>query len=108
AGGAGRHLRTHVHVAGRAVSRARGGRGVTARWRRLAGVLLSTRFRAVSRIALACLVLGIGAAVASVTYSIGFRVLIDGAIAHAGSRVALGPALTASLFTASGLVLSRG
>jgi ATP-binding cassette subfamily B protein len=81
---------------------------VTARWRRLAGVLLGTGFRAAPWTALACLVLGIGAAVASVTYSIGFRVLIDGAIAHAGGRVALGAVLTASLFTASWLFMIVG
>ena len=81
---------------------------VTARWRRLAGVLVGTGFRAAPWTALACLLLGLGAAVASVTYSIGFRVLIDGAIAHAGSRVALGAVLTASLFTASWLFLIVG
>jgi ATP-binding cassette, subfamily B, bacterial len=82
--------------------------GVTARWRRLAGVLVGSGFRAAPWTALACLLLGLGAAVASVTYSIGFRVLIDGAIAHAGGRVALGAVLTASLFTASWLFLIVG
>ncbi|MGH2895406.1 MAG: hypothetical protein ACRDPM_19370, partial [Solirubrobacteraceae bacterium] len=64
------------------------------RWRRLAGVLLGTGFRAAPWTAVACLAMGIGAAVASVTYSIGFRVMIDGAIDHAGGRVALGAVLT--------------
>jgi ATP-binding cassette subfamily B protein len=80
-------------------------RGMTARWRRLAGVLAGTGFRAAPWTALACLVMSVGAAAASVTYSIGFRVMIDGAIAHAGGRVAFGAALTSSLFTASWLLL---
>jgi ATP-binding cassette, subfamily B, bacterial len=75
------------------------------RWRRLAGVLVGTGFRAAPWTALACLVMGVGAAVASVTYSIGFRVMIDGAIDHAGGRVVLGVVLTATLFSASWLLM---
>jgi ATP-binding cassette subfamily B protein len=75
------------------------------RWRRLAGVLVGTGFSAAPWTALACLVMSVGAAAAAVTYSIGFRIMIDGAIAHAGGRVVLGAALTASLFTASWLLM---
>jgi ATP-binding cassette subfamily B protein len=81
---------------------------VTARWRRLAGVLVGSGFRAAPGTAIACLAMGVGAAVASVTYSIGFKVMIDGAIAHAAGRVVLGAALTAALFTASWLLMIVG
>jgi len=78
---------------------------VIARWRRLAGVLVATGFRAAPWTAVACLAMSVGAAVAAVTYSVGFRVLIDGAIAHAAGRIALGAALIAGLFTASWLLM---
>jgi ATP-binding cassette subfamily B protein len=78
---------------------------MTTRWRRLAGVLVGTGFRAAPGTAAACLAMSIAAAVASVTYSIGFRVMIDGAIKHAGGRVVLGAALTAVLFTASWVLM---
>ncbi|HTU94252.1 MAG TPA: ABC transporter ATP-binding protein [Solirubrobacteraceae bacterium] len=81
---------------------------MSGRWRQLAGVLLGTGFRAAPWTALACLALGVGAAVAGVTYSIGFRVMVDGAIAHDAGHVALGAVLTASLFTASWLFLIVG
>ncbi len=75
-----------------------------ASWRRLAGVLVSTGFRAAPRTAVACLVLGLVAAGASVTYSIGFRVMIDGAVAGDTGRIVLGAALVAGLFTLSWLL----
>lgn len=75
------------------------------RWRRLGGVLVGTGFGAAPWTAIACLLMSIGAAAAAVTYSIGFRIMIDGAIDHAGGRIALGAVLTASLFTASWLLL---
>ena len=53
-----------------------------ATWRRLAGVLVGTGFRAARWTAIACLIMSLVAAVASVTYSIGYRVMIDGATAH--------------------------
>jgi ATP-binding cassette, subfamily B, bacterial len=76
-----------------------------ARWRRLAGVLVGSGFRAAPWTAVACLALSIGAAVASVTYSIGFRIMIDGALHHAARPIVLGAVLTATLFTASWLLM---
>ncbi len=75
-----------------------------ANWRRLAGVLVLTGFRAARWIAIACLVMSVLAAVASVTYSIGFRVMIDGATARDTGQIALGAALVAGLFTLSWLL----
>jgi ATP-binding cassette, subfamily B, bacterial len=72
-----------------------------ARWRRLTGVAIGTAFRAAPGTALACLLMGVAAALASVTYAIGFKEVIDGAIAHDSSRIALGVVLVAVLFTAS-------
>jgi len=74
---------------------------VIARWRRLAGVLVGTGFRAAPWTGVACLVMSLLAAGASVTYTIGFRVMIDGAIAGKAGRIALGAALVAGLFTLS-------
>jgi ATP-binding cassette subfamily B protein len=76
-------------------------RDTTLRWRRLAGVVIGFGVRAAPATALSCLVIVIAASVASVTYSIGFRVLIDGAIAHDSGQIALGVILVAVLFTAS-------
>ncbi len=90
-----RHLRPHVHPAGREVRVMRLGRV-----RRRFGVLVGTGFRAAPWTALACLVMGVAAAAAAVTYSYGFKVMIDGAIAHDSSQIALGAALVAVLFTA--------
>lgn len=81
---------------------------MTGRRRRLAGVLVGTGFRAAPGTAIACLAMGVGAAAASVTYSIGFKVMIDGAIAHAAGNVVLGAGLTAALFTASWLLMIVG
>ena len=75
-----------------------------ATWRRLAGVLVGTGFRAARWTATACLIMSVLAAVASVTYSIGYRVMIDGATANDGGRIALGAALVAGLFTLSWLL----
>ena len=68
-------------------------------WRRTADLLVGTGFRAAPKTAIACLVMGVAAAVASVTYSIGFKVMIDGAIAGDGTSIALGAVLVAGLFT---------
>ena len=70
-------------------------------WRRLAGVLIGTGFRAARWTAFACLVMSVIAAVASVTYSIGYRVMIDGATARDTDQIFLGAALVAGLFTLS-------
>ncbi len=72
--------------------------------RRLSGVLVGTGFRAAPGTAIACLVMGLIAAGASVTYSVGFRVMIDGAIAGEEGRIVLGAALVAGLFTLSWLL----
>jgi ATP-binding cassette, subfamily B, bacterial len=71
------------------------------RWRRLAGVAIATGFRAAPSTAIACLAMGVAAAIASVTYTIGLRDVIDGAIAHDSGQIAFGAALVAVLFTAS-------
>ncbi|HUA48516.1 MAG TPA: ABC transporter ATP-binding protein [Solirubrobacteraceae bacterium] len=71
------------------------------RWRRLADAVIATAFRAAPGTAIACLVMGVAAAIASVTYTIGLRDVIDGAIAHDSGQVAFGAALVAVLFTAS-------
>ena len=75
-----------------------------ATWRRLAGVLVGTGFRAARWTAIACLIMSLVAALASVTYSIGYRVMIDGATAHHTSQIVLGAALVAGLFTLSWLL----
>jgi ATP-binding cassette, subfamily B, bacterial len=72
-----------------------------ARWSRLAGVAIGTAFRAAPGTALACLLMSVAAAVASVTYAIGFKQVTDGAIAHDAGGIALGVVLVAVLFTAS-------
>ena len=76
--------------------------------RRLAGVLVGTGFRAAPFTACLSVVLSIGAAVCSVVYTVGLKVMIDGAIAHAGGRIALGAALVAVLFTLSWLLAVIG
>jgi ATP-binding cassette subfamily B protein len=81
---------------------------VIARWRRLAGVLVGTGFAAAPATAVWCLLLGVAAAVCSVTYTLGLKVTIDGAIARSGSQVALGAALVAILFCASWLLAVIG
>jgi ATP-binding cassette, subfamily B, bacterial len=75
-----------------------------ATWRRLAGVLVGTGFRAAPWTAAACLVMSLLAAAASVTYSIGFKVMIDGATAQDTQAIVLGAGLVAGLFTLSWLL----
>jgi ATP-binding cassette, subfamily B, bacterial len=70
-----------------------------ARLRRQFDVVVLTGFRAAPWVAAACLIMSAVAAAASVTYSVGFKIMIDGAIAHDGTRIWLGAALVASLFT---------
>jgi ATP-binding cassette subfamily B protein len=72
--------------------------------RRLVGILLGTGVRAAPLTAAACLAMSVVSAAASVAYSLGFRELVDGALAHDGGRVALGAALAAGLFTLSWLL----
>ncbi|MGO9886796.1 MAG: ATP-binding cassette domain-containing protein [Solirubrobacteraceae bacterium] len=73
-------------------------------WRRLAGVLVGTGFRAARWTAIACLVMSLVAAVASVTYTIGYRVMIDGAIANDTDQIVIGAVLVAGLFSLSWLL----
>jgi ATP-binding cassette, subfamily B, bacterial len=77
---------------------------VTGQWRRLSGVLVGVGFKAAPFTAIACVLMSAGAAAASVTYSIGFRIMIDGAIAHTSGRIALGALLVAVLFSLSWLL----
>jgi ATP-binding cassette subfamily B protein len=72
--------------------------------RRLAGVLIGTGARAAPLTAAACLVMSLVAAAASVAYSLGFREVVDGAIAGDDARIAVGAALVAGLFTLSWLL----
>jgi ATP-binding cassette, subfamily B, bacterial len=71
------------------------------RWRRLAGATIGTAFRAAPGTTLACLLMSVAAAIASVTYAIGFKLVTDGAIAHDAGSIAFGVVLVAVLFTAS-------
>jgi ATP-binding cassette subfamily B protein len=77
-------------------------------WRRLAGVLVGTGFEAAPWVAAGCLVLGTVAAICSVTYTLGLRVMIDGAIAGSLSRILIGAGLVAGLFTLSWLLAVIG
>ena len=70
-------------------------------WRRLVGVLIGTAFAAAPGTALLCLVLGVVGAISSVAYSIGFKVMIDGALAGRDGQIALGAVLVAGLFSLS-------
>jgi len=76
--------------------------------RRLAGVLVGTGFEAAPWLAAGCLGLGTVAAICSVTYTLGLRVMIDGAIAGSLSRILFGAGLVAVLFTLSWLLAVIG
>jgi ATP-binding cassette subfamily B protein len=80
----------------------------TREWRRLAGALVGTGFTAAPRVATGCLVLGTVAAICSVTYTLGLREMIDGAIAENLSRILIGAGLVAVLFTLSWLLAVVG
>jgi ATP-binding cassette, subfamily B, bacterial len=83
-------------------------RGRIRDWRRLAGVLVGTGFEAAPWLAAGCLGLGTIAAICSVTYTLGLRVMIDGAIAGSLSRILFGAGLVAVLFTLSWLLAVIG
>lgn len=70
-------------------------------WRRLGGVLIGSGFRAAPAAAVGLLLLNFVAAAASVCYSLGYKLMVDGAIAHAGGRIVLGAVLVAVLFSLS-------
>lgn len=74
---------------------------MTARWRRLAGATIGPAFRAAPGTTVACLLMSVAAAVASVSYAIGFKEVTDGAIAHNAGSIAFGVVLVAGLLTAS-------
>jgi ATP-binding cassette subfamily B protein len=74
---------------------------MTRKWRRLAGVLIGSGFRAAPLTAAVLLVMNIVLAAATVCYSLGFRLMIDGAIAHSASQVVWGAVLVAGLFSLS-------
>jgi hypothetical protein len=63
---------------------------VKAGWRPLLGVLIGSGFRTAPLTAAALALMSIAAAATSVCYSIGFRLVIDGAVAHDGGRIAGG------------------
>jgi ATP-binding cassette subfamily B protein len=71
-------------------------------------VLVGTGFRAAPLTACISVMLSIGAAVCSVLYTVGLKVMIDGAIAHSGGRIALGAVIVAVLFTLSWLLAVIG
>ena len=70
-------------------------------WRRLLGVLIGSGFGAAPWAAATLLVLNFIAAAASVCYSLGYKLMVDGAIAHSSERIVLGAALVAVLFSLS-------
>jgi ATP-binding cassette subfamily B protein len=72
---------------------------VISRWRRLGGLLVGSGFRAAPRTMAACLAMSIVGAAALASYSLGFKFMIDGAIAGDDGQIALGAALVAVLFT---------
>jgi ATP-binding cassette subfamily B protein len=67
--------------------------------RRLAGPLVGTGFKAAPRLAWGSLLLSTLGGAAITCYSLGYRVMVDGAIDHQTRRVAIGAALVALLFT---------
>lgn len=80
-----------------------GGELATAGWRtrrRFVGVLV-TGFRTAPFTATTLVAMSIATAAASICYSLGFRMVVDGAVAHDSSRIAWGAVLVAGLFTAS-------
>jgi ATP-binding cassette subfamily B protein len=70
-------------------------------WRRLADLLVGSGFRTAPGAAVALLVMNFVTAGASVCYSLGYKLMVDGAIAHATGRIVLGAALVAVLFSLS-------
>jgi ATP-binding cassette, subfamily B, bacterial len=69
------------------------------RLRRLAGPLVGTGFRAAPRLAWGALALSTIGGLAITCYSLGYRMMVDGALDHETTRVAIGAALVALLFT---------
>jgi ATP-binding cassette subfamily B protein len=69
------------------------------RLRRLAGPLVGTAFRAAPRLAWGALALSTIGGLAITCYSLGYRMMVDGAVHHQATRVGVGAALIAVLFT---------
>jgi ATP-binding cassette subfamily B protein len=64
-------------------------------------VLIGSGFRAAPLAAVMLLILNFVAAAASVCYSLGYKLVVDGALAHSSTRIVLGAALVAVLFSLS-------
>jgi ATP-binding cassette subfamily B protein len=67
--------------------------------RRLAGPLIGTGFRAAPRLAWSSLALATLGGLAITCYSLGYRAIVDGALHHQTTRVAVGAIAVAVLFT---------
>jgi len=70
-------------------------------WRRLFGVLIGSGFRAAPLAAVTLLAMNFVAAAASVCYSLGYKLMVDGALAHDGGQIVFGAVLVAVLFSLS-------
>jgi ATP-binding cassette subfamily B protein len=69
--------------------------------RRLVGVLLGSSWRAAPGLTAATVILGTIAAVGSVSFSLGYRLIVDAVTDHDGTTVAIGVGVVALLFTLS-------
>ena len=72
--------------------------------RRLFGVLVGSGFRAAPGMMVAATVMSLLGAAASVSYPIGYRVLVDAALRHDAARVVVGVSVVAVLFSAGWLL----
>ena len=70
-------------------------------WRRLFGVLIGSGFRAAPLAAVGLLAMNFVTAVASVCYSLGYKLMVNGALAHDREQIVLGAVLVAVLFSLS-------
>jgi ATP-binding cassette, subfamily B, bacterial len=70
-------------------------------WRRLFGVLIGGGFRAAPLAAVGLLAMNFVTAVASVCYSLGYKLMVNGALAHDRGQIVLGAVLVAVLFSLS-------
>jgi ATP-binding cassette subfamily B protein len=70
-------------------------------WRRLFGVLIGGGFRAAPLVAVGLLAMNFVTAVASVCYSLGYKLMVNGALGHDRGQIVLGAVLVAVLFSLS-------
>jgi ATP-binding cassette, subfamily B, bacterial len=70
-------------------------------WRRLIGVMIGSGFRAAPWAAAALLVMNLVTAAASVCYSLGYKLMVNGALAHDSGKIVFGAVLVAVLFSVS-------